>query len=125
MPINKPKIINDGKEWNVEDLKLKLKKVKEMGKTNEGKEFKKNLKYKILKSYVKKVNNKIVEKKIKVNPTIKTEERQENNPKTEIDKIIDEWDKKDLSRVLYYDDSDAYDKIKIIVTREIKRKKFL
>ena len=37
--INKPKIINDGKEWNIEELKLKLKKVKELGKKNEGKEF--------------------------------------------------------------------------------------
>ena len=39
--INKPKIINDGKEWNVEELKLKLKKAKELGKKNEGKEYKK------------------------------------------------------------------------------------
>ena len=38
---NKPKIISDGKEWNVEELKIKMKKAKELGKKNEGKEFKK------------------------------------------------------------------------------------
>jgi predicted metallo-beta-lactamase superfamily hydrolase len=38
---NKPKIISDGKEWNVEELKLKMKKAKELGKKNEGKEIKK------------------------------------------------------------------------------------
>jgi hypothetical protein len=80
--------------------------------------------------YVKKVNDKIVEKKEKelmnkAKPTTKTEEKQENKPKSEIDKVIDEWDKKDLSRVLYYYDSDVYDKIQIIVTREMKRKKFI
>ena len=40
---NKPKIINDGKEWNVEELKLKMKKAKELGKKNEGKEYKKQI----------------------------------------------------------------------------------
>ena len=38
---NKPKIISDGKEWNVEELKLRMKKSKELGKKNEGKEYKK------------------------------------------------------------------------------------
>ena len=38
--INKPKIINDGKEWNVEELKLTMKKAKELEKKNEGKEYK-------------------------------------------------------------------------------------
>ena len=40
--INKPKIINDGKEWNVEELKIKMKKANELGKKNEGKEYKNN-----------------------------------------------------------------------------------
>ena len=40
---NKPKIINDGKEWNIEELKLKMKKAKELGKKNEGKEYKKEI----------------------------------------------------------------------------------
>ena len=40
---NKPKIINDGKEWNIEELKLKMKKAKELGKKNEGKEYKKQI----------------------------------------------------------------------------------
>ena len=38
---NKPKIISDGKEWNIEELKIKMKKAKELGKKNEGKEYKK------------------------------------------------------------------------------------
>ena len=38
---NKPKIISDGKEWNIEELKLKMKKAKELGKKNKGKECKK------------------------------------------------------------------------------------
>ena len=37
---NKPKITSDGKEWNIEELKLKMKKAKELGKKNEGKEIK-------------------------------------------------------------------------------------
>ena len=45
---NKPKIINDGKEWNIEELKLKMKKAKELGKKNEVKEYKKT-KYEIRK----------------------------------------------------------------------------
>ena len=40
---NKPKIISDGKEWNVEELKLRMKKSKELGKKNEGKELKKKI----------------------------------------------------------------------------------
>ena len=40
---NKPKIISDGKEWNVEELKLRMKKAKELGKKNEGKELKKQI----------------------------------------------------------------------------------
>ena len=40
---NKPKIINDGKEWNIEELKLKMKKAKDLGKKNEGKEYKKQI----------------------------------------------------------------------------------
>ena len=40
---NKPKIISDGKEWNIEELKLKMKKAKDLGKKNEGKEYKKQI----------------------------------------------------------------------------------
>ena len=50
---NKPKIISDGKEWNVEELKLRMKKSKELGKKNEGKELKKpSVKKEIIKKYV-------------------------------------------------------------------------
>ena len=38
---NKPKIISDGKEWNIEELKLKMKKAKDLGKKNEGKVYQK------------------------------------------------------------------------------------
>jgi hypothetical protein len=40
---NKPKIISDGKEWNVEEIKIKIKKAKELGKKNEGNEYKKGM----------------------------------------------------------------------------------
>jgi hypothetical protein len=50
---NKPKIISDGKEWNIEELKLKMKKAKELGKKNEGKELKKpSVKQERVKKYV-------------------------------------------------------------------------
>ena len=39
--VNKPKIISDGKEWNVEELKIRMKKAKDLSKKNEGKEYKK------------------------------------------------------------------------------------
>ncbi len=38
---NKPKIISDGKEWNIKGLKLKMKKSKELGEKNKGKKYKK------------------------------------------------------------------------------------
>jgi hypothetical protein len=41
--VNKPKIISDGKEWNIEELKIRLKKAKGLGKKNEGKELKKQI----------------------------------------------------------------------------------
>ncbi len=40
---NKPKIISDCKECNIEELKLKMKKAKDLGKKNEGKEYKKQI----------------------------------------------------------------------------------
>jgi hypothetical protein len=40
---NKPKIISDGKEWNIEELKIKMKKAKDLGKKNEGEEYKKQM----------------------------------------------------------------------------------
>ena len=55
---NKPKIISDGKEWNVEELKLKMKKAKELGKKNEGKEYKKQMtKDKAAKVITKEINS--------------------------------------------------------------------
>ncbi len=40
---NKPKIISDGREWNIRELKLKMKKSKDLGKKKEGKEYKKGM----------------------------------------------------------------------------------
>ena len=55
---NKPKIISDGKEWNVEELKLRMKKSKELGKKNEGKEYKKEMtKDKAAKVITKEINS--------------------------------------------------------------------
>ena len=56
---NKPRIISDGKEWNVEELKIKMKKAKELGKKNEGKEYKKQMpKDKAAKVITNKINSK-------------------------------------------------------------------
>ena len=83
---NKPKIINDGKEWNVEELKIKMKKSNELSKKNEGKEYKKKSENKILKTYVTKVDDKIKEakriKEVKKDPTPKINEikTQTNKP---------------------------------------------
>ena len=41
--VNKPKIISDGKEWNIEELKIRMKKAKDLSKKNEGKEYKKEM----------------------------------------------------------------------------------
>jgi hypothetical protein len=40
---NQPKIISNGIEWNVEELKLKMKKTKELGKKNDGTELEKHI----------------------------------------------------------------------------------
>ncbi len=39
---NKLKLISDGKEWNIEELKLKMKKAKELGKKIRVKNIKRN-----------------------------------------------------------------------------------
>ena len=39
--VNKPKIISDGKQWNIEELKIRMKKANDLGKKKEGKEYKK------------------------------------------------------------------------------------
>ncbi len=55
---NKPKIIDNGKEWNIEELKIKMKKSKELGKKNEGKEYKKEMtKDKAAKIITKEINS--------------------------------------------------------------------
>jgi len=56
---NKPRIISDGKEWNVEELKIKMKKANELEKKNEGKEYKKQMtKDKAAKVITNKINSK-------------------------------------------------------------------
>ena len=118
---NKPKIINDGKEWNIEELKMKMKKAKELGKKNDGKEYKKKSENVPLKSYVKKVGDKIVEKKEKAKPTIKKEEKQDNKPKSDIDDIIDNWNSPDLPIYLSMEDEETYNNIQNTIIRENKR----
>jgi len=55
--VNKPKIINDGKEWNIEELKIRMKKAKDLSKKNEGKEYKKEMtKDKAAKIITKEIN---------------------------------------------------------------------
>jgi hypothetical protein len=76
---NKPKIISDGKEWNIEELKLKMKKAKDLGKKNEDKELKKKSDNKILKSYVKKVGDKVVEKNLQKKNEIEKIKRYSRN----------------------------------------------
>ena len=116
---NKPKIISDGKEWNVEELKSKMKKATELGKKNEGKELKKKSENKIVKSYVKKVNDKIVAKKVK--PTILNEEKKETKPKSDIDIVIDNWNHPDIPIHLSLSDEQTYNNIQNTILRENKR----
>ena len=40
--VNTPKIISNGKEWNIEELKISMKKSKDLSNKNKDKEFKKN-----------------------------------------------------------------------------------
>ncbi len=54
---NKPKIIDNGQEWNIEELKSKMKKAKELGKKNEGTVYKKPaVKKETVKKYVEDFN---------------------------------------------------------------------
>ena len=119
---NKPKIISDGKEWNVEELKLKMKKAEELGKKNDGKVYKKKSENTTVKSYVKKVSDKIVEKKKK---ELKPEPKPVNKPKSDLDDVVDVWDTTDLPRIFNLYEPDEYNKIELVVTREIKRKHFI
>jgi hypothetical protein len=68
--INKPEIVNDGKEWNVEELKTRMKKANELAKKNKGKVLTKNSGSKMkefktnLKSFVVDVKKKVEKKKV-------------------------------------------------------------
>ena len=77
---NKPKIISDGKEWNIEELKLKMKKAKELGKKNEGKEYKKE----INKDKAAKIITNEINSRAKLNRADKYLQK-----KTKIEKIIE------------------------------------
>jgi hypothetical protein len=55
---NKPKIISNGKEWNIEELKIRMKNSKGLGKKNGGKEFKKGMtEDKVAKIVAKEISN--------------------------------------------------------------------
>jgi hypothetical protein len=62
--INKPEIINEGKEWNVEELKTRMKKANELANKNKGKVLTKNsgLKMKEFKSKIQSTVETIREK---------------------------------------------------------------
>jgi hypothetical protein len=68
--INKPEIVNDGKEWDIEELKAKMKKANELAKKNKGKVLTKNSGSKMkefktnLKSFVEDVKKKVEKKKV-------------------------------------------------------------
>jgi hypothetical protein len=72
---NKPRIISNGKEWNVEELKIKMKKAKDLGKKNEGKELKKKSENKIFTDYRKRINDKINEAKEETLQYVKKEKK--------------------------------------------------
>ena len=126
---NKPKIISDGKEWNIEELKLKMKKAKDLGKKNEGKEYKKISENKILKSYTKKINDKIVEKKKKeLKPEIKPKQSNitvtapptNNNKISDEQTIINEWTTPLNYIILQQYDMKTYENIENTIIKENK-----
>ena len=126
---NKPKIISDGKEWNIEELKLKMKKAKDLGKKNEGKEYKKISENKILKSYTKKINDKIVEKKKKeLKPEIKPKQTNitvtapptNNNKLSDEQTIINEWTTPLNYIILQQYDMKTYENIENTIIKENK-----
>ena len=121
---NKPKIINDGKEWNIEELKLKMKKAKDLGKKNEGKEYKKKTENKILKTFVKKLSDKIIEKKKKelkpkqTNITVTAPPT--NNKLSNEQTIINEWTTPLNYIILQQYDMKAYENIENTIIKENK-----
>ena len=108
---NKAKIIDNGKEWNIEELKLKMKKAKDLGKKNEGKEYKKKSDNVIVKDYVKKVNDKVLEKKEKKEPI-------QTNSKSQIDDVVNVWNTPEIPMILSLYDEETYNKIQNIIIRE-------
>ena len=111
---NKPKIINNGKEWNIEELKLKMKKANELRKKNEGKEYKKKSENTIIKDYKNKINDKIEKKK----KTIKAETK--NTKLTDEEVIINEWTTPTNYIILQQYDSKAYENIEKTIIKENK-----
>ncbi len=97
----------------------------ELGKKNEGKEYKKKSDNTMLKSYVKKITEEIVEK-IEKNKIMHIKKKQNKNKKINQKQIkIQIHGRKDLLRILYFYDSEVYNKLGTVVTREIKRKYFM
>ena len=146
--VNKPKIINDGKEWNIEELKIRMKKAKDLTKKNEGKVLKKKSDNKIIKDYVKMIDDKInttkeetlqhmkkerKKKLIKEEPIklmvkkVKsvTKENKENKDESN-DKLTDEqivvngWDTENNNIIFYQYDEKAYKNIENTIINENK-----
>ena len=106
-------------------IKNKDEKAKDLEKKNEGKKLKKKSENIILKNYTKKINDKVVKKNEKPKPELKPELKPVNITKSDLEEVVNAWDEKDLPRVLCMYYSEVYNKIEIIVTREIKRKNFV
>ncbi len=95
-----------------------MKKSKDLGKKIEGKEYIKKSDNLTWKRHVKKVNDKIVEKKEKAKSTIKNEVIK---TKSDIDNVIDHWNHPDIPIYLSLTDEQVYNNIQNTILRENKR----
>ena len=102
-----------------------MKKANELSKTNEGKEYKKKSENKILKTYVKKVDDKIKEakriKEVKKEPTPNINEiKTQNNKLTGEQIIVNEWGTPHNHITFYQYDEKAYKNIEDTIIKENK-----
>jgi hypothetical protein len=135
--VNKPKIINDGKEWNIEELKIRMKKAKDLTKKNEGKVLKKKSDNKIntnkeetLQHIKKERNKKLIKEEpiklmVKKVKSVTKENKDESNDKSN-DKLTDEqivvngWDTENNNIIFYQYDEKAYKNVENTIINENK-----
>ena len=146
--VNKPKIINDGKEWNIEELKIRMKKAKDLTKKNEGKVLKKKSDNKIIKDYVKMIDDKInttkeetlqhikkerkkklikeepiklMVKKVKSVTKDNKENKDESNDKlTDEQIVVNGWDTENNNIIFYQYDEKEYKNVENTIINENK-----